>query len=221
MTIGAGRLTRLWWVCVRVSAAGGCAVAAGATRHLGLQILIRTGARRDCHLAQRRARRRPARRRPVTANIPWLFGGDADLGGSTKTIVPGGDYGPAGEGRNLRFGIREHAMGAIGHGMLYHGGIRPVRRHVLRVQRLPAAAGPARRAQQDAGDLRVDARLGRPGRGWPDPPAGRAPDVAARDGESVRVPAERRQRDRRRLAQRDAAPHGRPRSCCRARICRS
>ena len=60
----------------------------------------------------------------MTANIPWLFGGDADLGGSTKTIVPG-DYGPAGEGRNLRFGIREHAMGAIGTGMLYHGGIRP------------------------------------------------------------------------------------------------
>ena len=61
----------------------------------------------------------------LTAKIPWLFGGDADLGGSTKTIVPGGDYGRAGDGRNLRFGIREHAMGAIGNGLLYHGGIRP------------------------------------------------------------------------------------------------
>src|SRR5207244_5486911 len=30
----------------------------------------------------------------------------------------------AGAGRNLRFGIREHAMGAIGNGMLYHGGVR-------------------------------------------------------------------------------------------------
>ncbi|HUS32259.1 MAG TPA: transketolase [Kofleriaceae bacterium] len=60
----------------------------------------------------------------ITAKIPWLFGGDADLGGSTKTIVPGGDYVKAGEGRNLRFGIREHAMGAIGNGMLYHGGAR-------------------------------------------------------------------------------------------------
>jgi transketolase len=60
----------------------------------------------------------------LTAKIPWLFGGDADLGGSTKTIVPGGDYTFAGEGRNLRFGIREHAMGAIGNGMLYHGGVR-------------------------------------------------------------------------------------------------
>ncbi len=61
----------------------------------------------------------------LAAKVPWLFGGDADLGGSTKTIVPGGDYVKAGEGRNLRFGIREHAMGSIGNGMLYHGGVRP------------------------------------------------------------------------------------------------
>jgi len=60
----------------------------------------------------------------LTARIPWLFGGDADLGGSTKTIVPGGNYVRAGDGRNLRFGIREHAMGAIGNGLLYHGGVR-------------------------------------------------------------------------------------------------
>jgi len=60
----------------------------------------------------------------LTAKIPWLFGGDADLGGSTKTIVPGGNYEKSGEGRNLRFGIREHAMGSIGNGMLYHGGCR-------------------------------------------------------------------------------------------------
>jgi transketolase len=61
----------------------------------------------------------------LCAKIPWLFGGDADLGGSTKTIVPGGDYDRAGNGKNLRFGIREHAMGAVGNGMLYHGGTRP------------------------------------------------------------------------------------------------
>jgi transketolase len=61
----------------------------------------------------------------LSAKVPWLFGGDADLGGSTKTIVPGGDYDRAGAGRNLRFGIREHAMGSIGNGMLYHGGVRP------------------------------------------------------------------------------------------------
>jgi len=61
----------------------------------------------------------------LAKRIPWLFGGDADLGGSTKTIVPGGDYVRAGQGRNLRFGIREHAMGSIGNGMIYHGGVRP------------------------------------------------------------------------------------------------
>lgn len=61
----------------------------------------------------------------LCARIPELFGGDADLGGSTKTIVPGGDYDRTGKGRNLRFGIREHAMGAIANGMLYHGGLRP------------------------------------------------------------------------------------------------
>ena len=60
----------------------------------------------------------------LSANIPWLFGGDADLGGSTKTIVPGGDYSRAGVGRNIRFGIREHAMAAIANGMLYHGAVR-------------------------------------------------------------------------------------------------
>jgi transketolase len=60
----------------------------------------------------------------IAERVPWLLGGDADLGGSTKTIVPGGNYDRAGAGRNLRFGIREHAMGSIGNGMLYHGGVR-------------------------------------------------------------------------------------------------
>jgi transketolase len=57
--------------------------------------------------------------------IPWLFGGDADLAGSTKTMVDGGNYDLEGRGRNVRFGIREHAMGAMCNGMLYHGGVRP------------------------------------------------------------------------------------------------
>jgi transketolase len=61
----------------------------------------------------------------IATKIPWLLGGDADLGGSTKTIVGGGDYERNGAGRNLRFGIREHAMGSIANGMLYHGGNRP------------------------------------------------------------------------------------------------
>jgi transketolase len=60
----------------------------------------------------------------LAAKLPWLVGGDADLGGSTKTIVPGGDFDRTAAGRNLRFGVREHAMGSIQNGMLYHGGVR-------------------------------------------------------------------------------------------------
>lgn len=60
----------------------------------------------------------------VAELAPWLVGGDADLGGSTKTLVAGGDFDGT-RGRNLRFGVREHAMGAIANGMCYHGGLRP------------------------------------------------------------------------------------------------
>ncbi|TAH36913.1 MAG: transketolase [Planctomycetota bacterium] len=63
----------------------------------------------------------------VAKRVPFLIGGDADLGGSTKTpISGGGDFdGQTGSGRNLHFGVREHAMGAICNGMAYHGGARP------------------------------------------------------------------------------------------------
>jgi len=55
----------------------------------------------------------------VAAKVPWLVGGAADLAPSTKTrMSDGGDF-EAGsyDGRNLHFGIREHAMGAILNGM--------------------------------------------------------------------------------------------------------
>jgi transketolase len=63
----------------------------------------------------------------IAARVPWLIGGDADLGGSTKTMISdSGDFdGTSGAGRNIRFGVREHAMGAICNGLQYHGGIRP------------------------------------------------------------------------------------------------
>lgn len=49
--------------------------------------------------------------------------GSADLFGSTKNYLKaGGDFTPATpEGRNIRFGIREHAMGAIVNGLAYDG----------------------------------------------------------------------------------------------------
>lgn len=58
--------------------------------------------------------------------IPNLVGGAADLAPSTKTMLDAhGHVGPgAFEGRNLHFGIREHAMGAIMNGMALHGGFR-------------------------------------------------------------------------------------------------
>jgi transketolase len=63
----------------------------------------------------------------LAAFVPELCGGDADLSSSTKTNIAGEDNQDAEHpgGRNVRFGVREHAMGAIGNGMLYHGGVRP------------------------------------------------------------------------------------------------
>jgi transketolase len=63
----------------------------------------------------------------IAARVPGLIGGDADLGSSTKTAIDGaGDFeGQAGTGRNLRYGVREHAMAAITNGLAYHGGLRP------------------------------------------------------------------------------------------------
>jgi len=57
----------------------------------------------------------------LAQNIPWLLGGSADLGPSTKTFLTfegAGDFqaGTPG-GRNLHFGIREHAMAAIINGL--------------------------------------------------------------------------------------------------------
>jgi transketolase len=59
--------------------------------------------------------------------VPALCGGAADLASSTFTVIKGGgDVGPASfEGRNLHFGVREHAMGAIVNGIAYHGAFRP------------------------------------------------------------------------------------------------
>jgi transketolase len=76
------------------------------------------------------------------AKLPALFGGSADLDSSTFTNLKGeGDFNPAATanqdtqgsdsagwsqaGRNLHFGVREHAMGAIVNGLAAHGGFLP------------------------------------------------------------------------------------------------
>jgi transketolase len=63
----------------------------------------------------------------IAKRLPELIGGDADLGGSTKSTLGGaGSFdGQTGAGRNIHFGVREHAMGAIANGIDYHGGLRP------------------------------------------------------------------------------------------------
>jgi transketolase len=63
----------------------------------------------------------------IAAKVPNLMGGSADLAPSTKTLISGendfqsGSYGH----RNMRFGVREHAMGSILNGMALHGGLIP------------------------------------------------------------------------------------------------
>ena len=55
---------------------------------------------------------------------PTMIGGAADLVESTKTLFEGaGEFGSVHSGRNVPFGIREHAMGAIVNGACAHGGI--------------------------------------------------------------------------------------------------
>jgi transketolase len=78
----------------------------------------------------------------IAPRVPALTGGSADLDPSTHTALKGlGDFDPAAEkdidtqgsagggwsygGRNLHFGVREHAMGAIVNGLAAHGGIVP------------------------------------------------------------------------------------------------
>lgn len=63
----------------------------------------------------------------LAARLPELIGGSADLAPSNKTLIDGSaDFGrDAYAGRNLRFGVREHAMGAVLTGMALHGGVRP------------------------------------------------------------------------------------------------
>ena len=63
----------------------------------------------------------------IANGYPTFVGGSADLSPSTKTELVGlGDFGiDGGTGRNIHFGIREHAMGAAINGMALHGGVLP------------------------------------------------------------------------------------------------
>jgi transketolase len=63
----------------------------------------------------------------IAAALPELIGGSADLDPSTKTYLKGGgDFQPATPaGRNIHYGVREHAMAAATNGLALHGGLLP------------------------------------------------------------------------------------------------
>lgn len=78
----------------------------------------------------------------ISPNLPGMIGGSADLDPSTHTALKGeGDFessassvgdrqgsaagGWSYAGRNLHFGVREHAMGALANGLALHGGVLP------------------------------------------------------------------------------------------------
>jgi len=63
----------------------------------------------------------------LAARVPAIFGGSADLSSSNNTYLK--DQGDVtrenAAGRNIWFGVREHAMGAVLNGLALHGGVRP------------------------------------------------------------------------------------------------
>lgn len=66
----------------------------------------------------------------IAKRLPTLVGGSADLGSSVKTILGDTDIidcsaATKTTGRNMYFGVREHAMGAMVNGMALHGGMQP------------------------------------------------------------------------------------------------
>lgn len=63
----------------------------------------------------------------LAKTIPELLGGSADLEPSNKTLIASEESFQADSpgGRNIHFGVREHAMGSIVNGLAYHGGLRP------------------------------------------------------------------------------------------------
>jgi len=64
----------------------------------------------------------------LTATVPGLVGGGADLTGNTGTVIAGAGVMSAEDpgGRQIYFGVREHGMAAIMNGMALHGGVLPV-----------------------------------------------------------------------------------------------
>ena len=148
----------------------------------------------------------------IAPKLPALVGGSADLDPSTYTALKGqGDFNPplspgqdtegsdamgwSRSGRNLHFGVREHAMGSIVNGLVAHGGFigfgstflifSDYMRPPIRLAALMGLHVVAR----------LHARQPRPRRGRPDAPADRAARQPARHSPARDDPPRRRQRD--------------------------
>lgn len=62
----------------------------------------------------------------ISEDIPMLIGGSADLSSSTKVAGADGVFNKDNPlGRNIKFGVREHAMAGIANGIALHGGLKP------------------------------------------------------------------------------------------------
>ena len=76
----------------------------------------------------------------LTAQVPQMIGGSADLTGSNNTktastpVITADDF----SGRYLHYGVREHAMAAAMNGIALHGGLHPLQRHLPGLRRLHA-----------------------------------------------------------------------------------
>ena len=85
----------------------------------------------------------------LTAAVPEMIGGSADLTGSNNTkpkgmtVLSAADY----SGRFIHYGVREHGMAAAMNGMALHGGDHPLFRHVPGLLRLLPAGDPPGRAR--------------------------------------------------------------------------
>ena len=184
--------------------------AARAARRLGPRHPHRsTPTRRGSRPARPRTRSRT--RSPRTC--PGCSSGSADLTDSTSVRldekVSGGDFQPDDRGgppAPLR-DPRARVGGDLERALAVEAA--PVVVDLPDLLRLRAAGDPALGADGAAGDPHLHPRLDRPRRGRPDPPAGRAARLAARDPRPERDPALRRERGRRGLAGGDR-PHPRP-----------
>ena len=139
----------------------------------------------------------------IAPRVPWLLSGSADLTGS------------AASGLDLRRGRHLLARGPLGPRPPLRDSRARVGRDLQRAGALQAAPGlvdlpdllrlrppgdPPLGADGAAGDPLVQPRLDRPRRGRPDPPAGRAARLPARDAGAERDPPLRRERGRRGVA---------------------